>query len=803
MFSALFCDLRLSLRNMARQPGYALVIVLVLGIGIGAVTLMYGTLNTVVLQPLPYEEPERLIWVWSMTEAGRRNTVSAIDYFDYREQCSSFESLAAYLIFRPSALLGGDGEPERIPYTMVSHNFFSSLRVQPQLGRTFAPEEESPESPREVIVSHGFWQRRLGGNTGVIGSALVIDGQPCELVGVMPADFDFPSEVQFWFPMRRDSSYVQNRGNRNFRVFGRLAEGAGIERAQAQASAVALRLGETYPDVDKGWGIRLEPMHEVIFGQYRPAMMILMGAVTLLLLVACANISSLSLARTMTRQNEIAIRFALGAPRRRVVAQLLTESAAIALIGGNLGLLLAGLGIRAVKLFGPPGLPRLSQLGIDHAMLMNVAGISLLAGLLFGVVPALRGTRFGLADSLKESARTTAAGGSLKARSVLVVAQVAMSLMLLSGAGLLIRSFLRLQNVEHGFKPEGLLLAEVQLPRGPYDTAEKRARFFAELQRRFRSLPGIIDAAAAEQLPFVSAGMWNYIYPAERPPNKPEDRMRAERKIVTEGYFSTLGIPILAGRAFTADDRLESPRVVIINKTMAEQFWPAEHPLGRQLVLAGNPGLPMEVVGIAGNVREYGPASDYLSTFYMPLEQFPISAIQVAVRVSGEPQSLIDPLKATLIDLDKNIPIANFHTMESRYGDRIAIPRFRTYLLGVFALISLIMSTMGLYGILAYFVVLRTHEVGIRMALGAGRSRVLLMIVRKGMALVALGAALGLAGGLATARLMSSMLFQTAPTDVQTFAIVTGALLLAALAACLVPARRATAVDPLIALRAE
>jgi len=586
-------------------------------------------------------------------------------------------------------------------------------------------------------------------------------------------------------------------------VFGRLAEGVALEQAQSQATAVARRLAETYPDVNGGWGMRLAPMHEVFFGEYRPAMFILMGAVTLLLLVACANISSLGLARAMTRQNEIAVRFALGAARSRIVLQLLTESVVIALLGGGLGLLLAGLGIRAVRSFAPPGLPRITQLGIDPAMLIAVTAVSVLSGLLFGTIPALRGTRFGQVDSLKEGGRTTASAGGLRARSILVVGQVAISLMLLAGAGLLIRSFLRLQNVNPGFQPGGLLLSEVQLPRYQYDTPEKVEGFYAELQQRLRGLPGVEAAAGGELLPFLPGGMWNYVHPADRPPQKPEDRMGAQRQRVTDGYFSALGIPILAGRAFTPEDRSGSPLVVIINQTMAEQFWPGVQALGKVLVLPWGDGLHMEVVGIAADVRENGPDSVYRPTFYMPFAQAPTPVMQVAVRVSQDPQGMVEPLKRTLHELDSNIPMSDFHTMESRLSDRIAIPRFRTYLLGVFALMSLIMASMGLYGVLAYLVVLRTHEVGIRMALGASGAGVLRMIVGKGMALAVLGTSLGIAGSLALARIMRNILFQTSPDDAVTYVAVTAALLLVALAASVVPALRATRVDPLIALRTE
>jgi len=803
MYGNFMGDLRYAFRSIRKRPGFAAVSVLVLAIGIGAVTVMYSTLDTVVMQPLPYESPERLIWLWGTSEVNRSNTISAIDYFDYREGCDAFESLASYLTFRPSALLLGEGEPERVPYSLISHNFFATLRVSPRLGRTFSVEEEQAGAEDVVIISHGFWQRKFGGDRGVLGSPMTIDGSPYEVVAVMPPGFDFPREVDFWFPMKREISYTRGRANNNFRIFGRLAEGVDIKEAQAQVGALAAHIAEAYPDDKKGWGIRLESMHEVFFGGYRLAMVVLMAAVTCLLLIACGNISSLSLARASARQNEVALRLALGASRGRIISQLLTESLVIAVIGGALGLALAGFGIHAVVVLGPASLPRLDEIEINTASIVFTTIISLVSGLLFGLLPAFKGSRIGLAQSLKEGGRTVEESTGLRVRSMLVTAQIAVSLMLLICSGLLVRSFLQLQTVDPGFNPENLLLAEIQLPSAQYDTPEKVEQFYSLMQRHIEAIPGVTSVCGSELLPFLSGGMWNYVYPAERPPQTPQDRMGAQRRRVTTGFFRTLGIPILAGRTFDENDRQGAPFVVIISKTMAQEFWPGEEALGKVLILTWGDGIPLEVIGIAGDVREAGPASAARSVFYMPLAQFPIAAPQIALRVIGDPISHVAAIKNALWEFDKNIPISSIHTMESRYMDLVAGHRFRTYLLGVFAVMALLMASMGLYGVLAYFVSQRTYEMGIRMALGADARRVTLLIVRKGMAMAGAGIVGGVILGIIGALVMSSLLFQTAPWDFLTFSATTFCLIVMSLLACIVPARRAVRVDPMIALRTE
>jgi len=797
-------DGRFALRSFLRQPGFTAIAVLVMAIGIGAVTVMFSTLQAVVLRPLPYAEPDRLVWLWSLTPANQQNTVSAVDYLDYREALDGFESLASYFALRANAVLTGDGEPARVSWTLVSHNFFATLAVRPAVGRFFVPAEEEPGAPDVVVIGHALWQRRFGGRPDVLGTPLTIGGQPYEIVGVAPAAFDFPQGVELWTPMKHDLQPAQGRGNRNFRMFGRLASGATIDQARTEASVVAARIAETYPAEDEGWSVQLQPMHEVFFGAYRPAMLALLGAVTLLLLIACANVSSLVLARAVSRRHEIAVRLSLGASRRRVAGQLLVEGVALAVLGGALGLVLSVAGIQALKALAPPTLPRVTDIGLDRTVVAVALAASVLSGLIVALVPAVRSGAIVLADVLRQGARVTEERAGLRLRSALVVAQVALSAALLVGAGLLARSLVRLYQVDPGFRPEALLLTEVQLPGDRYDTPDKRAAFFTEVRERLTALPDVVDVTGAELLPFTLSGRWNTVWRADRPPQSVEERVGAQRQIVTRGYFQTLGIPILRGRNFEPADRPDAPPVVVINQALAELFWPGEDPLGAGLVLTFTGGPPAEVVGIVADIRQRGPDDAPRPTFYVSYEQFPfMDDVKLAVRARGDAGAIADGVRDTIRAMDPTLALARFDTMESLFSERVALPRFRAWLLSLFSVIALVLAVTGLYGVLAYFVTQRTNELGIRLALGADAAGLVRLVVGKGMTLALVGIVLGLPGGYAGARLVQSLLFETAPLDPAILASVAVALTLAALLACVVPALRATRVDPLTALRAE
>jgi len=795
-------DMRFAGRLFVRTPGFTFASVLVLAIGIGAVTVMFSTLNSVVLQPLPYEKPEQLAWMWGTNEANPRNSVSAINYWDYRDEADAFESLAAALIFSPRVILTGDDEPERILSTQISYNLFPTLGVSPQVGRSFLLEEEQTGAADVVIVSDGFWRRRYGGDPGIVGQPITLNGAPFEVVGVLPPGFDFRPGVELWFPMQRETGFTQGRGNNNFSLFGRLDAGVSIEQAQAQLDIIAQRLEVSYPETNDGWGVTLESMHEVFFGGARASLLIMLGLVGFVLLIACANVASLSLARAMSRTTEVAVRFSLGAARSRVIRQLLTESMLVALAGGAGGLAVAFLGIAALKTWGPANLPRLDTVGIDATVLAFAFVVSVTASLLFGVIPALRSTKLSLSETLKVGGTRGTSHGRAGFRNALVVTQVALSLMLMAASGLLVRSYLRLQGVDAGFNAEHLLRAEIQLPTWRYQAPEEIASAWTQLHERLLAMPGVVSVGAVDQVPIRSGGTWNVVYPVERPPTNAAERARfgAQRRFVSDDYFDALGIPILTGRAFESTDRAGDAGVLIINATMAERWFPGENPLGKELFVWGQ---NWQVVGVAADIREFGLASDFSPVFYMASRQVTPDRMQLLIRSTGEPLELASGLRRTVWDFDGAIPISGLETMEARISGSLAQPRFRMMLVGLFAGMALILASTGLYGILAFFVRQRIHELGIRVALGAAPRNVISVVLRRGLMLVGLGIGIGLAGGFAGGRVMQSLLFDVAPTDVLTFGGVSLCLAVVGLVACIVPAWRAMKVDPQEVLRVE
>jgi putative ABC transport system permease protein len=795
-------DIRFACRLFVRSPGFTLASVLVLAIGIGAVTVMFSTLNSVVLQPLPYDNPSQLAWMWGSNETRPRNSVSAINYWDYRDEAEAFESLAAVLIFSPRVILTGDDEPERVLSTRVSYNFFSVLGVSAQIGRAFLPEEELAGATNVVVVSDGFWQRRFGGDGSIVGSPVTISGLSFEVVGVLPPDFEYRAGVEMWFPMQRESDFTQGRGNNNFSIFGRLNEGMPIEQAQAQVDMIAQRLQTTYPETNDGWGVTLESMHEVLVGGARSSLLIMLGLVGLVLVIACANVASLSLARAMTRTTEVAVRFSLGAARSRVIRQMLTESVLIAFAGGVGGLVVAFLGISALKAFGPANLPRLDTVGINATVLAFTFSISLLASLVFGVVPALRSTNLSLSETLKVGGTRGTSHGRAGFRNALVVTQVALSLMLMAASGLLVKSYLRMQGVDPGFEVEHLLQAEIQLPNWRYEAPEEIENAWRQLHDRLLAMPGVVSVGAVDQVPIRPGGTWNVIYPVERPPTNAAEQAQfgAQRRFASDDYFEALGIPILTGRAFESTDRVGSPSVLIISNTMAERWFPDENPVGKELSVWGQ---NWQVVGVAADVREFGLAQDYPALFYMSSFQVFPDRMQLLIRSAGEPLDLAAELRRTVWEFDRSIPIAGLETMESRITGSLAQPRFRMLMVGLFAAMALVLAATGLYGVLAFFVRQRIHELGIRVALGAAPRNVIGVVLRRGMILVGVGIGVGLVGGFAGGRLLQSLLFDVAATDVLTFGGVSICLAVVASIACIVPARRALKVDPQEVLRVE
>jgi len=797
-------DARFAVRSFRRAPGFALAAVLVLGIGIGAVSLMFSTFNSVVLRPLPFPEPERLVWVWGTTQAMPRNTISYADYIDYRDGTDAFESLAATMFPRTRVLTGDEGA-ERVFTYPVSANLFPTLGVPPVLGRAFLTQDEQTGTDGLAILSHGFWQRRFGGDAAVIGSTITLDGLPAEVVGVMPRGFDYPSGTDVWFPLQRGAGYTRGRSNNNFSMLGRLRDVVSIEQAQAQMEVVARNISQSFPEVKRGSTVTLVPLHERFFGSARDALLLLAGIISLVPLVACANVASLFVARAVGRRTELASRLALGASRQRLVRQLVTEGVVVALVSGALGLGIAYAGGEALRYFAPQVLPRMDTIAVDVTVVSITLGAALLMVPLFALVPAIRATDLRIAEELRlGGARGPSRAGS-RFRSIMVVTQVALSLMLLLASGLLLRSFVNLQHVDSGLRTEGVLSINALLPDFKYTSRADNEQLWSAVQRRVQAVPGVRTVGLVDNLPFGFGGPRYYVWAAERPPASAAERVAATRRGATRGYFDGLGIQLLAGRHFEEMERWfgsGAPGTTVINQTLAWQFFPGEDPLGKTLVLEWNRPVELEVIGVMADVRELGPGTDPLATFYLPL-RWDYDMLSLLLVTSGDPLAVVGAVRQAIGEVDADITLSAIQTMQDRLSGTLFQPRFRTALVAVFALVTLILSSIGLYGVLAYFVRERSHEISVRLALGAGVGRVAGLVLTRGLALVAGGIAIGYVGALAATRLIESVLFGVGATDPITFGTVSVCLVIVALIACVVPTLRAVRLDPAQVMRAE
>ncbi|UCC74657.1 MAG: ABC transporter permease [Gemmatimonadota bacterium] len=803
MLASTLSDLRFAFRSLVRRPLFSLIVVLILGVGLGANAAMFSVVDSVLLEPLPYPEADRLVWMWGRTPTGSRNTISAVDYVDYRASNTAFEELAAYYTFPERYVITGGDEPEVVLGTQATWNMFRALRVDPVIGRGFLVEDEQPGGGEPIVLGYGLWQSLFGGDPNIIGQVLVLDENPYEVVGVMPAGFAFPSWAQLWRPMRMTDPAAQGRGNNNFLLFGRLNPGVTLERAEAEMVAIAAGIAEAYPDVKQGWSVSLVWLHDVFVGGVRGVLWLLLGAVGLVLLVACANVAALLLARAAGREGEVAVRVALGASRGRIARQVLTESVVLALSGGVLGVALAYGALEALRDLGAGSLPRLAGIGVDGTALLFTLLISVATGLLFGLAPAFQAPRLDLVQSLKEGHRGQRRPGGLGAQNMLVVGQVALSLMLLVGSGLLIRSFLRLQQQELGFEPQGVITAQVRLPR-TYGPERPPQLFYDAALERIRALPGVKAAGAITNLPVISGfGPWNYVHAEGQPPATPADRRGATRRVVDPGYFGAMGIPLLSGRTFLQSDVPDGQLVMVISRRMAEEFFPGLDPVGRQVVFPVDPPVYFQVVGVVGDVRLGPLGTDTRATMYWSLTQNGPGTMNLVVRTQRDPTTLASALRAAIWSVDPEVPISNLRTMTSVVSASLVQNRFRTLLLGAFAGVALLLAALGLYGVLSQLVGRRTHEVGVRMALGADSARLLRWVLRYGMTLAGIGLVLGLAGAAATTRLARGVLFGVEPLDPLTFLATSVCLAVVALAAAALPAWRATRVDPVESLRSE
>jgi putative ABC transport system permease protein len=798
-------DARFAFRALKKQPLFVLAAVLTLGLGIGANVAMFSVVNLAIFRALPFPEPDRLVLGRTRWPGGGIGlTVSAPDYYDVRDRATSFESLSAITPFSREFTLTG-GEAERVAGVWVSPGFFHTLGVTPERGREFRPEESEPGGPPVVILSHALWQRRFGANPAIIGTTATVDGRPRTVVGVMPAGFRFRVDADLWLPMVRGEAFAAERQYHNWLLLGRLRPGVSMAAAQSEVSLIMQRLAEAYPSSNKDKGMVITGLQETMFGSDFPStLLMLTGTVALVVLIACANVAGLLLARASARRTEMALRSALGAGRWRLVRQLLTESALLGSTAGLLGTVVAVVLQRTLVAFTPLTRLGLEAAGLHWQVLAFALGLALVTVLLFGLAPAISAARVDLVEHLKEGARSVGAAARTRFRNALVVGQVALSVTLLIGAGLLVRSFYQLRKADPGFDPNHLVTTELSLLRARYPDPEQRVQFYDELLTRVRALPGVTHAALINRLPIRDPGGNVAVWDPAHPPADASQWRLSYARVVTPGYFETMGIPLRRGRDFQSTDTRDRPRVMIINETMARTLFPGEDPLGRRVAVdeGSQPGY-YDVVGVVGDVRIAGLGSDVEMVMYGPYAQTPSSSMRLAVRVAGRGSAIVGPLRAIVRDMDLDVPVAGVATMEDVLSRSVSFTRAVTAALGLFAGAAILLAALGLYGVLAFFVTQRGREIGVRIALGATAPVVLKLVLRRGVALVGVGLVIGLAGALVGARLIRSMLFQIDATDPATFVGVSLLFLAVALAACLIPAWRASRVDPVVALRAE
>ena len=794
-------DLRYALRTLRWNRGFAIVAIMTLALGIGATSAIFSVVDAVLLRPLPYPEPDRLVVVWGSHPQIGLEVASLPDFIDWRAQSESFAGMAA--VAEQNFNLTGEGEAERIRGALVSADFFDVMGVNAVLGRTPLAEEDEPGVDRVVVLSHRLWQGRFGGDPSIVGRTIRMQGRTYPVVGIAPLGFEYPSETELWLPLALDASRFGRRGDFLF-VVGRLNDGVSLESAQAEMTAIASRLEEEYPGTNARWTAELIPLHEEIVGDIRPVLLAFLGAVGFVLLIVCANVANLLLARAAGRTNEIAIRAALGAGRARLLRQLFTESGVLGLLGGAFGIGLAALGVRGLVALAPEGIPRLDGVAIDVRVLTFTLVIAVGTGLLFGLAPALRISHANLQGSLKEGGgRSAASWQRSRFRRGLVVGEVALAMILLIGAGLLMRSFAELQRVDPGFQPSGVLTFRVALPSASYPN-EQVLPFHDRLFERLASLPGVIDAGAISSAPLTGGASYLSFAVRGRAVPAAGEVQDAQVHVSKPGYFETLRIPLIEGRVFTERDRDEGEQVALVSEAMARRYWSGESPLGYHITF-GNPqdGSFMTIVGVVGDIHHEGLDSDPYPQVYIPHGQNPSRAMTVVVRTQGDLDALAAAVRSEVRGMDAALPVYELARMTDHLGSAVAQPRFNSTLIMIFALVAVMLAAVGLYGVLAHSVAERAHEIGIRMALGAGQSDVLRHVLGQGGLLVAIGAVIGLGGAAWMSRLLSSLLYGVGPIDPLTYGGVALFLLLVAYAATYIPARRASRLEPMIALRHE
>jgi putative ABC transport system permease protein len=816
MMSHFFQDLRFGVRILLRKPGFTLIAIVTLALGIGANTAIFSVVNAVLIRPLPYLEPDRLVSLWEtqLDKGVSRFRVAPANFLDWQSRNQSMEAMAAFS--SSSLTLTGSGEPEQLGGASVSEGYFSTLGVQPALGRAFLPEEHKSGRGQVVILDHGLWQRRFGADSRVIGKTILLDGSRYEIVGIMPSGiyptqpatvarlpFD-PSRQQYFVPMRLEGEWAANRRSHVLGVIGRLKNGVSLEQARAEMTALGSTLAEDYA-ANRGEGVLVTRFIDEVVGEARPAILILFGAVAVVLLIACANVAGLLVAQIVSRRREIAVRCALGASRARIIRQFLSEALLLALGAGALGVWLASLGVDGLMRIIPLEIPRLEQVTIDRTALVFTLVLSIITSLIVSLVPALQASKPDLQNALKEGARSST--GDRKFRRSLVIAQVALAVVLVVSATLLMKSFGRLRSVDPGFDPDHTFVASLTLPQSKYGQWQRVIEFYDQLVAGVKSIPGVKAAAIGYDHPLQTN--WIDSFTIERR-LQTEQSPSADLHLISPDYFDAIGIALKHGRTFTQQDDVDHAGAVIINEAFAARYFPDEDPLGQRITATTasrmvSKRMPsrFEIVGVVQDVKSHGLAEAVEPAYYIPARQFPQADMQVFVRTDGDPVLLTDAFREQVRIIDVDQPVSSITTMERLLSNAVAQPRFNMVMMGLFGGLALTLAAIGIYGLLAQSVNGRTREIGVRMALGAQPADVLRSVIGEGMVLSVTGTAAGLVIALATTRLMSKLLFEVSATDPATFVVITLLLLIVALLACYIPARRATKVDPMVALRCE
>ena len=809
--TTLLSDIRFGLRMLLKSPMMTFIALLALTLGIGANTAIFSVVNAVLLRTFPYNDAEKIVLVWEKREGGRtdQNVINIGNFSDWKGQNQVFSDMAAF--FDRTVNLTSDGEPEEVPGQLATTNLFSVLGTQAVLGRTFVAEDGSEGQPRVALISYGLWQRRFGGDTNIIGREIILNERPNTVIGVLPANFGWhikrgtqatkPADI--WMPWQFSNEVLQRRG-RFASAVARLKPGITMDQARSEMNTIAVRLSQQYPDFNTKWGVNVVPLRTQVTGEIKRPLLILLGAVGFVLLIACANVANLLLARASSRRKEIAVRAGLGASRWRIARQLLTESVMLSIVGATLGVFAAWWGTKALVALSPPGLIDLKSVSVSLPVLTFTLGLSVITGIVFGFVPALAAMRFDLHSSLKEGGKNIGGGaGSNRVRNAFVVTQVALALVLLVGAGLLVKSFSRLQSVDPGFNPNNLLTMRVSLPVSRYETDPQLIGFFQQASERMKAIPGVESVGAINTAPFT--GLYSGTLVEVDGQKLPPDQELSTGVCVTDGnYFQTMQIPLKLGRLYTQQEVTEMRHVVVVNETFVKKILGGQNPLGRRLTIyMKDENVPTEIIGVVADHKHVGLDIDVEPMSYWPHAELVYPGMTLMLRTRGDASAVAPAARNVIRALDPQQPIGEVSTMETLLSTSVARTRFSATLLTVFSIVALVMAAVGIYGVMSYSVLQRTHEIGVRMALGAQRFDVLRLVVKQGVLLGVIGVVLGLAASFALTRLISTLLFEVTATDSATFAAVSVGLFLVTLLACYVPARRATRVDPLKALRYE